>query len=98
MFATVGDKLFVFDPQSLKMLKTIPLPGAQMEISLGHHRSGRLVGLAGGSVYVLDAAKEEIVFQAKSPVPIQCGFALDDEAVYFGSGAELWRFRLPSDL
>jgi outer membrane protein assembly factor BamB len=98
VFTTAGNQLFVFDPGSRKVTKTIALPGAQMEISLGRPADGRLVGLAGNWVYVLDPAKEEIVFTARSPVPIRCGFALTGDAVYFGSGAELWRYRLPENL
>jgi len=26
---------------------------------------------------------------------VNCGFALVDDAVYFGAKAELWRYRLP---
>ena len=95
VFTTCGSKLFVFDPQAMQVAKTLSLPGGQVEVSLGRHKSGKLIGLAGRVVYVLDPAREEILLTAKSPVPVQCGFALDAEAVYFGSGAELWRYRLP---
>jgi hypothetical protein len=30
---------------------------------------------------------------AQSPVPITCGFALAPDAVYFGSGVHLYRYR-----
>jgi streptogramin lyase len=95
VFTTAGSELFVLDPKAMKLTKTIRLPGGQVEISLGQHVSGALIGLVGGSVYALDPIKEEISLTAKSPVAIRCGFALDNEAVYFGSGAELWRYRLP---
>jgi outer membrane protein assembly factor BamB len=95
VFTTAGGHLFVFDPKRMQVVKTNSLPGGQQEISLGRHASGRLVGLTGSAVYVLDPAKDEIIFSAKSPVPIKCGFALTEDAVYFGSGAELWRYRLP---
>lgn len=93
IFTTVGDKLFVFDPATMQVVKTIALPGIQVEISLGRHAHGQLVGLAGGAVYLLDPAKMEMVAQARAPVPIKCGFALTDEAVYFGANAELWRYQ-----
>ncbi len=98
IFTTAGDKLLVFDPATMKLEKTIPLPGPQVEISLGRHASGKLVGLAGGNVYVLDPKKLEMVSKFKASVPIRCGFALTEDAVYFGSGSELWRFRLPQAL
>lgn len=92
IFTTAGDKLLVFDPVALRLEKTIPLPGSQVEISLGRHASGKLVGLAGGNVYLFDPIKLEIVSKVKSPAPIKCGFALTGEAVFFGSGSELWRY------
>ena len=95
VYTTAGSQLFVFDPRARKVVKTIVVPGKQAEISLGRHASGRLVGLTGTSVYVFDSAKGEITHTAKAPVPIRCGFALTDEAVYFGSGVTLWRYRLP---
>jgi hypothetical protein len=87
--------MIVFDPIVMKATKTISLPGHQVEISLGLHHSGKLVGLTGETVYEIDPKSEQLVFQAKSPVPIKCGFAVNTDWVYFGSGAELWRYRLP---
>lgn len=92
---TVRNQLLVFDPQALKLGKMFDLPGAQVQISLGRHSSGKLVGLTAGAVYVFDPLKAKILSTAKSPVHINCGFALTDEAVYFGSGATLWRCLLP---
>lgn len=94
IFTTARDQLFVFDPATLKMERAIQLPGTQVEISLGLHASGKLVGLAGSSVYIFDPQSGELVATPKSPVAISCGFALTDDAVYFGSRSELWRYRL----
>ena len=96
VFTTVGDKLFVFDPGSRKVLQTVQLTGAQVEISLGQLPDGRLVGLTSGSVYVLDPESGALVHTAAAPVHVRCGFALLDNTVYFGSGAALWRYRLPA--
>ena len=96
VYTTVGDKLLEFDPLAMKVVRTIPLPGAQIEISLGRDRSGKLVGLTTKGVYVFDPDKREVVHSAASPVPVKCGFALLDGAVYFGSKAELWRYALPA--
>ena len=92
---TAGSELFVFDPQAMKVVRTITLPGKQVEISLGRQANGPLVGLAGDSVYVVDPVRGELSFVEKAPVPVRCGFALTDEAVYFGSGGTLWRCWLP---
>jgi hypothetical protein len=85
-----------FDPQAMKLVRTIPLPGPQIEISLGANRDGNLVGLTAKGVYVLDPAKCELVHTALAAVPVNCGFALVNDAVYFGSKAELWRYSLPA--
>jgi len=95
VFISIGDKLLVFDPEARKVTRTLTLPGAQLDISLGRHRSGKLVGLTSKGVYALDPDKAEIVLMANAPVPINCGFALVDDAVYFGSKAQLWRYELP---
>jgi streptogramin lyase len=97
VFTTAGNQMFVFNPATMQVERTIPLPGGQAEISLGRHRSGKLVGLAGGQVYLVDPVKQAVVSQWKSPVAIRCGFALTDDAVYFGSGRGLWRCRLPKE-
>ena len=70
------------------------LPLLVAQSALGQHRSGRLVGLTSKGVYVVDSEKVEQVYAAAAPVPVNCGFALVDDAVYFGSKAELWRFVL----
>ncbi len=95
VFTTLGDKLLVFDPRTLKVERTLMLPGAQMDISLGLSRSGQLIGLTSKGVYGVDPEKMEMALMANAPVPVNCGFALVDDAVYFGSKAELWRYRLP---
>ena len=95
VFTTVGDRLFEFDPQTMQVVRTNTLPGAQAQISLGQHRSGLLIGLTSRAVYAFDPLKGEVVRTASAPVPINCGFALTDDAVYFGSGPTLWRYLLP---
>jgi len=96
VFTTVGGKMLVFDPRQMKVLKTLELPGAQTEISLGRHQSGRLVGLTAQSVYAVDPSREEIAHTAKSPARIHCGYALIGDDVYFGSDVTLWRYHLPT--
>jgi outer membrane protein assembly factor BamB len=95
VFTTVGDRLFVFDPQAMRVVRTNSLPGTQVQIALGQHRSRLLVGLTGRGVYAFDPSKGEVVHTAAAPTHVHCGFALTDEAVYFGSGPALWRYRLP---
>jgi hypothetical protein len=95
VYTVARDRLHFFDPRAMKVTRTIDLPGDQVEVSLGLHASGRLVGLTRKSVYVIDPERGEIEMTAAAPVPINCGFALTGEAVYFASGAQLWRYVLP---
>ena len=95
VFTTVGERLFTFDPQTMRVVRTNSLPGPQEQISLGRHRSGLLIGLTSRAVYTCDPSKGEVVHTAPAPTHIACGFALTDEAVYFGSGSALWRYWLP---
>jgi streptogramin lyase len=95
VFTANGNQMIVFDPQTMNIVKTLPLPGSQLDISLGENGKTRLVGLTTKGVYELDPVKMEIVRTANAPVPVSCGFALTDDAVYFGTKAELWRFVLP---
>ena len=95
VFTTAADKLFVFDPKSMEVVRTNTPPDTQVEIALGLHSSGRLVGLTAKGVYTIDPASGESKQVAAAPVRIACGFALIGDAVYFASGAELWRYWLP---
>lgn len=95
VFTATGDRLIMFDPQSMKVLQTTTLPGSQVDISLGWHRSGRLYGLTTKAVYAVDLPSGKVTHSAAAPAPISCGFALADDAVYFGSAAQLWRYWLP---
>jgi len=95
VFTTIGDQMIVFDPMTMNAIKTISLPAAQLDISLGENGKGRLIGLTSKGIYEIDPVKEEIVRSVSAPVSVNCGFALADDAVYFGSKAELWRFVLP---
>jgi streptogramin lyase len=93
VFTTARDQLYIFDPREMKVTKSIPLPAGQLEISIGQLSDGRLAGLTRKGVYLLDPERGEIVRTAAAPVDVRCGFAVVDDAVYFGSNAELWRWR-----
>jgi hypothetical protein len=95
VFTAIGDKLLVFDPAAMKVTHTLTLRGAQQDISMAEHRTGNLVGLTSKGVYVLNPQKLEMVHTADASVPVNCGFALVDDAVYFGAKAQLWRYTLP---
>ncbi|HVM46801.1 MAG TPA: hypothetical protein VMU04_02190 [Candidatus Acidoferrum sp.] len=93
VFTTVGSKLFIFDPASLTVTGAVQLPGPQVEISLGKLPDGKLVGLTAGAVYILDTVHGVLARSDRAPVPVNCGFAVVSNAVYFGSGPTLWRYK-----
>ncbi len=95
VYVAAGPRLLVFDPARRAVSREIPLPGTPLEISLGRHPDGRLVGLTSRAVFAIDPGSGGLEFHTNAPVPIRCGFALAADAVYFGSGAQLWRCVLP---
>ena len=96
IYTTVADQLLVFDPKADRVVQTLTLPAPQTEISLGRRADGTIVGLTAKQVYVYDPRSRAFMLKALAPVPIRCGFALTDDAVYFGSGPTLWRYQLPT--
>jgi streptogramin lyase len=95
VYVAAGNRLLDFDPKEMKVVQTIALPGVPLEVSLGRQADGRLWGLTGKGVFAVDPKRGELVVQADAPVPVRCGFALTDDAVYFGSGPQLWRYAMP---
>lgn len=96
IFAAAGDRLMVIHPLTLRVERTLVLPGSQIDIALGLDDQGRVVGLTTRGVYWFDPLDPGPVRHATAPVPVHCGFARVGQEVHFGSGAELWKFRLPA--
>ncbi len=95
VFSTARDRLFMVNPVTMQVVKTISLPGPQLEISLGQLGTDQLVGLTTRGVYLYDLKEQRLVHTAQAPAGVSCGFAVVGNDVYFGSNAELWRCRLP---
>lgn len=96
IFTVAANHLFVVAPETHEILKGVPLPGTQVEISLGQLSDGRLIGLTANGVYLYDIERNELTTTATSPAHINCGFALLNHSVYFGSGPTLWRYDAPT--
>lgn len=97
VFTTVKNELYIVEASSRKVLHQQKLPGSQVDISLG--RVGKfLVGLTTDSAYAVSIDNGSVRLLAKTPKRVDCGFALQGRAVYFGSGTELWRYELPPEI
>ncbi|HOY58459.1 MAG TPA: hypothetical protein PK640_10045 [Verrucomicrobiota bacterium] len=93
VYVAAGNRLLAFDPRDMRVVQTIVLPDTPLDISLGRHPDGLIWGLTARSVFAVDPSTGEVAVKAEAPVPIRCGFALRDDAIYFGSSAHLWRYR-----
>ena len=94
---TDNEKVFVFDPQKREVKKVFDLGlKSPLEISLTLAPDGKLYGLAREAVFVIDPKAEEVSVLAMPPVPITAGMAIVGENIYFGSGANLWQYEIPS--
>lgn len=97
VYTTAGDKLFVMDAVSKSVTKVLALTETQIAISMGLNSNGNVTGLTRKGVYVLDSESDEFIHSFEAPNKIDCGFAIVDDHVYFGSGVELWRCKLPGN-
>jgi hypothetical protein len=90
-----SNKTFVLDPQTRTVTKTFDNPfGSQVWGSYRVGKDGLIWGLTSSSIFSLDPKTCEYRLVTRSPKPITAGLALTEEAVYFASGAHLWRYRL----
>ncbi len=91
VYTTAGNQLFTVDAITWRVLATNTLPAAQVEISMGVIGS-RVVGLTTRGVYSLELPSGVLREVGIAPKRIDCGFAIEGNSVYFGSGRELWRY------
>ncbi len=93
-FTVPSNLLCVYDIASRKIVHKAPTAQPSvLDTSLGVAHDGRLLGLTSRGVIAIDTATYEVTEIAQSPVPVSCGFALTEDAVYFGSGVHLYRYR-----
>jgi outer membrane protein assembly factor BamB len=86
--------LFVYDPAAKRIVDEAVVPfGSIRDISLGLHSNGLLYGLTQHTIFSVDPRTYETKAVAEFPDTIDCGFALTDTGLYFGSGVHLVRYR-----
>jgi outer membrane protein assembly factor BamB len=95
-----GGRLFALDPAAWRVTSTsrLPFSGPTVFGALATDANGRVWGLAegpSGGVFSIDAASLDVRLVAHSPKPITAGLVLRGMDLFFGSGPDLYRFRLP---
>jgi len=90
-----SNTLTVYDPEKRKIVHQARMPfDATLDASLGfHQRDGKLYGLTGSAIYSIDPKSYTVGKVAEYKKGISRGFALTEEALYFGSGVQLVRYR-----
>lgn len=66
--------------------------GAAVDISLEQHTDGMLYGLTRTSVLRIDPATHEVTQLADYPDGINCGWAMTEDGIYFGSNVYVVRY------
>lgn len=88
-----SNALIVYDIAERKVIDTQQIEfGPALEISLGLHTDGMIYGLTNTSVIKIDPATHEISEVAEYDGGINCGWAMTDEGIYFGSGVHLIKY------
>jgi hypothetical protein len=96
VYGVAGSTLFAFDPESKEIKARSPLPfrgTVYSSVALGP--DGRIWGLAPDGIFAIDTLTHSASLVARSPERITAGFALRDGAIWFVSGATVYRYNLP---
>jgi hypothetical protein len=87
--------LFVFDPRSRRAELTLPFAWTPVYNSVALGNDGAVWGLANEGIFRFDPQARTLALVARTPQPVTAGFVLMDGALYFASGATIYRYRLP---
>jgi hypothetical protein len=93
---TNNEKIFVFDPEKKEIGKVLDLEFKEpREVSLQPGPDLKLYGLAKEAIFCIDPTNDQVSLVAKPLVSIHSGMAILGRKIYFGSGANLWKFEIP---
>jgi hypothetical protein len=85
--------LFVLDPIQRKVVAAEALPFRSVVYnSVGAGPDGTIYGLAEEGIFRIDELTHRAELIARSPVPINGGFALRGNFIYFVSGSDIYRY------
>lgn len=93
VYGMAGRTLFVFDPATRRIVerKETALRGLTYN-AIANGGDGHLWGLCSDGIFRIDTASNTAELAAAAPVRVTAGFALRGPAIYFVSGAEIWRW------
>jgi hypothetical protein len=99
VYGLAGSKLFILDAEKpqVRLRKDLPFPGGTVYSSLVFGPDGRIWGLAGhpnAGIFAIDPRTNDVRLVARPPKTITGGFAFKNNAIYFLSGPDLYRFVL----
>jgi hypothetical protein len=96
---TNNEKVFVFDPERREVKKVFDLGFKEpREISLQLGPDLRLYGLVKEAIFSIDPRNDRVSLVVKPPAPVDTGMAMFGGKIYFGSGANLWEFEIPTEV
>ncbi|MFB3885890.1 MAG: hypothetical protein ACE144_11735 [Thermodesulfobacteriota bacterium] len=94
---TNNEKVFVFDSETREVRKVFGLEFKEpKDISLQLGSDGKLYGLSSEAIFLIDPADGRVSLVVKPSVPIDSGMAILGKKIYFGSGANLFEFEIPT--
>jgi outer membrane protein assembly factor BamB len=91
-------RIFAFDVEKREIRKVFDLGFKDpLEISLQLGPGERIYGLAEEAIFAIDPLTDQISLLAKPPTPIDSGMTIVSGKIYYGAGANLWEYEIPSE-
>jgi hypothetical protein len=95
---TDTEKVFVFDAGKREIRKVFALGfNDPVEVSLQPGPGQKIYGLAKEAIFTIDPRTDQVALLAKPPTPIDSGMVIMGRKIYYGAGANLWEYEIPSE-
>jgi outer membrane protein assembly factor BamB len=95
---TDTEKVFAFDIEKREIRKIFDLGLKDpRETSLQLGPGEKIYGLAKEAIFTIDPMTDQVSLLAKPPTPIDSGMTIVGRKIYYGSGANLWEFEIPTE-
>jgi outer membrane protein assembly factor BamB len=95
---TDTEKVFTFDIEKREIRKIFDLGLKDpRETSLQLGPGEKIYGLAKEAIFIIDPMTDQVSLLAKPPTPIDSGMTILGRKIYYGSGANLWEFEIPTE-